>query len=238
MIRAEQFRLFNVQAVVYLANPEEFTQSSFLSAILPPYAARYNGDLQALALPSDAPPEFPSVILLSRPAKWQLRASPARVDSLWGLVNLDDEEDPDVIAQCAEVLERYVQESKVRIGRLALVLSRFSQVEDPTRELIDHFCNDRAKEEPLRRSQMFELHNHKVYIPAQIDKKVNSWVRCRSGQLVPPSASVITVEQDLNTLEAERASNLFSADDIRTFFENASKEANDILGVYFPEEVG
>lgn len=236
MIRAEQFRLLAVQAVIYLADPEDFSPSVVLSAVLPPYAARYNGDVQALTLPSDIPPEIPHVILQSNPAGWQLRASPARIDSIWHRASLDEEYN-DVITESAEVLESYVRTSNTRIGRVALVISRFSIVEQPTTELITHFCNDRVIEHPLRRSQVFEIHNHKVYTPDSIGSRVNSWVRCKSGEIVPPGSPAIIVEQDLNTLEGELTSNIFSAERLHAYFENASREADGILREYFPQEV-
>jgi hypothetical protein len=237
MIRAEQFRLSTVQAVAYLANPEDFSKSNVLSAILSSYAARYNGDVQVLPLPEDIPSEVPRIILQSDPPRWELRASPARIDSMWGLLALD-EEPGDVVADCAEVLERYVREANVRIGRLALVLSRFTMVDDPATQLIEHFCNDRAIAGPLRRSETFELHNHKRYKPETMNEQVNSWVRCKSGRLVSDGSPIINVEQDLNTLEEERETNVFPADQISEFFANASAEADSILLVYFPSEEG
>jgi hypothetical protein len=238
MIHAEQFHLLTVQSVIYLANPENFSQSSVLSTILPSYATRYDGDVQAFALPGEIPPEIPRVILQSKPPQWQLRASPARIDSIWSLGDLDNDEPDNVIAQCAEVLENYVRGAKALIDRVALVISRFSIVENPTNELIEHFCNDRARTGPLRGSQMFELHNHKVYRPDSIGLQVNSWVRCKSGAIVPTKTPIISVEQDLNTLEEERTNNAFSADDLHAYFEHATEEVDGILRVYFPEEAG
>ncbi len=234
MINADQFRLLSVQAVVYLANPEDFSQSKILSAILSSYSERYNGDVQALPLSGDIPLEFPRIVLQSAPSGWELRASPSRIDSLWSRLNLGDEEPNDVIGQCAEVLENYVRNTNLRIGRVALVLSRFTQVDNATHELATHFCNEQTLAGPLKRSDNFELHNFKAYQPETLDLKLNSWVRCKSGKFLPIGASVVVIEQDLNTIEGDKATNSFSADDLHNYFENAAREADQILRVYFP----
>ena len=88
----------------------------------------------------------------------------------------------------------------------------------------------------FNRSEAFEIHNHKVYTPEQgISYPINSWVRCKSGSMTPENRPVIVVEQDLNTL-AEDLRTRFTADEMRAFFETASREANGILGKYFPEK--
>jgi hypothetical protein len=63
-------------------------------------------------------------------------------------------------------------------------------------------------------------------------------MRCRSGVVAPIQQPVISVEQDLNTLDEDSLKRVYTPDEIRRFFEEAAAEASSMLALAFPEEHG
>ncbi|HVA47988.1 MAG TPA: hypothetical protein VNH11_16585 [Pirellulales bacterium] len=113
------------------------------------------------------------------------------------------------------------------------------ETEDAPRLLIEQFCLPQrhaaeSAASPLRHSQTFQLHNFKAYMSQLDTVPINSWVRCKSASLVPDGASAIVVEQDLNT-SASDPERRFEAAEMRTYFESAAPEAQQILRLYFPD---
>jgi hypothetical protein len=141
-----------------------------------------------------------------------------------------------MLTQMATVLVHYAAETKVAVGRLALVLSRSFPIANPAQALIERFCTEQSQREPFNRSSNFEIHNHKEYTPQRIgiDYPINSWVRCRSA-MRKDDRSVILVVQDLNTLASEMEHRRFTTDKIQAFYDVIVDEANDIIRKYFPE---
>ena len=162
---------------------------------------------------------------------------PRRIDSVWqakppaAALGLES-----AAGKCTGVLERYVCESRVCVGHVGLVVYRTCSVDNPAQALIQRFCNQSSQREPFNRSESFEVHNHKVYVPQRkdIDYRINSWVRCKSASRVADDSPAILVEQDLNTLPNETDSRRFEPEQIRASFEMAALEADEILRKYFP----
>src|SRR5438445_6676376 len=185
MLTSKSFRLIAVQAVIFTADHGAFTPSSVLASTLGRYSQRFNGPVQALPLPEDVPVEVPRVLLRSSDQAWSLQAGPARIDSVWHLRDFSSAAPNDVIIRCSEVLLHYVESTHARVSRLALVTTRAVPVSEPARLLVSHFCNEAAQQRLFRNSVTFEVHNHKQYtLPG--GPQINSWVRCKSGQLVVP----------------------------------------------------
>lgn len=236
MIRYSQFNLNSVQAVVYTPNGSRFSQTSVLASVLGRYPDRFNGPVQALPLPDDAPAEIPRVILQSTNGMYKLQAGPARIDSFWMATQGAN---PDQAFSCTEVLEHYVRtaEPPLRVGRVALVLTRTTDDANPAQSLIERFCNEESRIQPFNNSEHFEIHNQKRYQLQNIELQINCWVRCKAVTLLQPEPRRgILVEQDINTLEEDAIRNVFDADRLRDFFAHAAEEANSILHIYFPEE--
>jgi hypothetical protein len=233
MLRAADFQLLSVQAALFLVDTKSLTQSGFLAAILSKYADRYNGAVQAIPFSGNAPPEIPRVILQSQDEQWKVQAALNRVDSFW-VATETPERDDGVTRQCAEVLEHYIQMNlSVQIARLGLVISRVVETENAAQELIDRFCNEASKVQPLNRSENFEIHNHKTYNLRQTNYAINSWVRCKTGRRTEqPARKVVIVEQDINTLEDP--GNVFTLESIQSFYQECQTEMSEILSIYFP----
>jgi hypothetical protein len=234
MLRAADFRLISVQASLFLLDPKSFSQSLFLAHILGRFATRYDGPVQALPLQDDIPAEIPRVILQSHDGQWKLQAALNRIDSFW-FSNNDSTHDISIANQCVEVLQFYVQNlSNIQVVRLGFVIGRISSPENPTKELIERFCNEESKNSPFNRSESFEIHNHKKYNLRNTRFAINSWVRCRAGMATSPfSKKAVLIEQDINTV-ADNIQNLFSLEDITNFYMECQIEFDEILHIYFP----
>lgn len=233
------FTLEAVQTALFTPEMSPFASGRAVAAILPKFRERFDGDMQALPLPADVPSEIPRVALQSSDGQWRLQMGPARIDSFWSnKATSSPAALTAIVGECFEVLDQYVREMLATAGRVALVVYRICPVEDPAQALIQRFCNAASQREPFSRSETFEIHNHKVYTPGQgINYAINSGVRCKSATMAPNNRPVILVEQDLNSRAQNLPSRRFTVDEMRVFFETASREADEILRKYFPEQV-
>jgi hypothetical protein len=238
MVTWREFRLVSVQAAMFTPEHSAFAGSGLVGTIFREFGERFSGDMQVLPIPSDVPPEIPRVILKSSDGSQEVNAGPARFNYVWNQV--DPDATPtlhEVLGQCVEVLEYYVRETKVRVGRLAMVIQRACPNDAPAQALIQRFCTEGSQREPFNRSATFEIHNHKDYTPdhEDVDYQINSWVRCKCGLVEPEKNQAIVVVQDLNTLATDLEQHQFDAGKIGTFFSVVCNEAEAIIKKYFPE---
>lgn len=237
MVTRQEFSVNLVQAAIFTVDHSAFSNAKAVAIILQKYGERFSGDMQALKLPSDIPPEVPHVILQSADGTWRMQMGPARVDAVWtnptptSSVSLEE-----AASGCAEMLDHYVRESRAKVGRVALVIRRGCPVANPAQAPIERFCSEASQQEPFNRSANFEIHNHKVYLPQRegIDYQVNSWVRCKTAELEADNQPIVLVVQDLNTVASEAETRRFTPDQLKGFFEMARLEADVIFAKYFP----
>ena len=237
MVEWQDFTLDSVQVAIFTPEPNAFVPGKAISAILSHFEDRFDGEMQVLPLPADFPHQFPRVTLQSSDNRWQLAMGPARTDAFWRNVPVRSTAAlATMVDDCAEMPQRYVEALGISVARVALVLQRFCPAPDPANTLIERFCNESSRREPLNRSTAFEVHNHKVYRPQQagIDYSINSWVRCKSAKLTADDQPVIAVEQDLNTLAEEPGDRRFDAPFVGAFCSMAAIEADQIIRKYFP----
>lgn len=238
MVKWQDFTLDMVQTAVFTPEPNAFASGKAVTAILAKFQDRFTGDMQVLPLPAEFPHEIPRVQLQSSDNRWQVSMGPARTDAVWrNLPPASTDPLNAVAAACAEMPQRYIEVLGMPVARLALIVQHFCPVPDPAKTLIERFCNEASRGEPLNRSSTFEIHNHKVYAPQEgsVDYPINSWVRCKSGVLLADKQPVILVEQDLNTLAEEMDSRRFDVTGMKNFFEMAATEAGQIARKYFPD---
>ncbi len=238
MITWQQFTPELVQAVAFIAGFPEFVTGKAVAAVLAKFSDRFSGEMQILPIPPGMPPEIPRIVMQSADKFWRLQMGPARVDSVW--TRLAGDPLPSLVEltrKCADVVEHYAEVESLRVNRLALVIQRAYRTEKAAQELIAQFCNDRSQREPFNRSESFEIHNHKVYIPVGLEHRINSWVRCKSVILSDRSQPAILVEQDLNIFAQEPEKLRFNVGQMRAFFDTMPQEADGILQKYFPEGV-
>jgi hypothetical protein len=236
MVNWQQFTLNLVQTAMFTPDHSAFVGSRVVATIMRQFAERFNGEMQALPIPLDFPPEVPRVVLQSSDGAWRVNAGPARIDCVWTRSAAAPLMLHEAVPQCVEVLKDYVSERKVRVGRLSLIAQRVCPNENPAEALIQRFCNQESQSEPFNRSANFEIHNHKEYTPGRsVDYPINSWVRCQCGFVIPEKTRAILVTQDLNTMAPELESRQFDADQIGGFFSVVCDEAEAIISEYFPE---
>jgi hypothetical protein len=237
MVNWQHFTLTSVQATMFTPESEGFASNQVLATILRQFGERFSGDIQAIPIPPSSPPQIPRVVLQSSDGSWQMISGAGWLNCVWGrrgdAVPLELNQ---AVRECADVLEYYVNETRVRIGRLGLVLQRACASENPAQTLIRRFCSEETQREPFNRSVTFEIHNHKEYTPVRegVDYSINSWVRCQTGVIEPEKTPAIVVTQDLNTKAEDLERGQFDAGKIRSFFSLASAEADAILKKYFP----
>jgi len=232
MLIASDFNLVNAQAVIFTPDYTAFSVPKFLACILGKYAGLYDGNVQTIPLPEQAPPDIPRVILQSKSETLKLQASPSRVDSLLNNV-LANKSPEEVFAACTKVLEHYTQATEAQINRLALVFTWMHKKESSARLLIERFCKPELQTTIFNKSQSFEVHSHEKTTLG--DFSTNIWMRCKTAELVTGNNSkqIIAIEQDINTLE-EEATHIFTINEISKYFQTASLEMNRLLELYFP----
>jgi hypothetical protein len=236
MLRAKDFHIANFQSIIFTPDLSAFSVPEILATILGKYAHRYDGSVQSLPLPEDIPPEVPRVVLQSKDGTYRLDLSPARVSSYWIRADEKQAEPEDMVSSCVEVLEDYMESMGVQVSRLALVLTRVCRTENPAQLLAERFCRPELQTTLFDHSENFEIHNHKRL--KLKDFSFNAWVRCKTAGLLLDSSlvSAVIVEQDLNTLIEEVEQFRFAREEIRSYFQVASTEAEDTLQVYFPNK--
>lgn len=204
---------------------------------IPAVGAEFDGE--PVLLPAgQLPPEVPRAILQSADGAWRCEVAHQAVRVKWSMRPARPTTSEQVVGLSRSVLERYRESLHARVGRLAVVVTRFARHELPGVFLATHFCEKRWLEAPLNRPEGFELHAHKRYhFPSGVE--VNSWVRNKAGSVRDPSgeAKAVLVEQDLNSLSEESdQGKAFSAADTSAFFDEAHGELDGILRLYYPEE--
>lgn len=236
MLNHSKFRTVSIQTTAFTQDIALFQPANVLAKMLGKYANRFDGNVIAPSFPSDVPLEVPRVSLESKDGKYKFQVGPSRIDSIWSCIN---EEGQAVVADTLEMLMYFLEEQPtIKIGRLAFVINRIVDDPHPAKLLIDRFCNEGVKSLPLKNSENFEIHNHKVYSPSDLGIKINSWVRCKAVTLaLPQPKKAVLVEQDINSLPEEISSNAFSESEIVTFFKFAVAETDNILKLYFPDGV-
>ena len=195
----------------------------------------FDGEPVVLPLPHDAPPELPRIILQDKNGTNKIEVSPTRVNFFRIKTVEDDRVDIQrFIIDSAVLLKEYLSISGARCGRLASVLKRFCIKDDPSKEIVSHFCKEVFLNKPFDGPASFELHARKRYQFIEAFE-VNSWVRIKSGQVQYPSETpkpIVLIEQDINTLAEILETKNYTEEEILSFFGNVFDEFNDILRIY------
>ena len=232
-MQALDFVVASCQATLF--TPEaEFPSAHVVGRLLPKWIERFDGDPIVLPIPEMAPRDLPKVILQSVSGAWACEVAAGRINIRWrrqtnGAAELDL---PKFVEVVLPLLLNYREFVESRIGRLAVVMTRYALQDFPGRFLASHFCQDRWLKAPFDRPESFEINAHKRFILG--GQMVNSWARNKAGKLTEPEGqrSIVVVEQDINTPGEE--DNEFGDADIKHFFTVVSEELDGILQLYYP----
>lgn len=241
-MKATDFQPFLLQATVW--TPDEGLPVPRVGRDLLARAGWDRFDGAPIMLPLDQlaalPPEIPRVILPSANGAWRFEAAPARANLFSHPAGPAGPPLPtaEYFREAARLLLDYRGVFRMRVGRIAAVVTRVVDREDPGIFLARHFCAPRWQAAPFNRPESFEIHAHKQYEIAEWGR-VNSWVRVKTGMVVrggAPPISAVIAEQDINTPAETTADAEYSDQQIVDFFNRVPDEFDRTLGLYFPED--
>jgi len=241
VISHADFTLVRIRAAAFSAREIDAPSVRVLTEFLSKYKERF--DKSPSLLPEEdklgrmlLPPEMPLITLASKQGDWSLTVAKSRVD-VFRAATVEEKRLPAsaLYTECSPVLDQFIEQFDVEVGRLGTVFERYCVTKDPGGALARYFCQERwtGADDPLSRPQGFELHAHKVF-ELTPGLAVNSWVRCKTGVVTGAvEGPAIIVEQDINTLVGDKGQK-FSKEQRDTFFKRVSDEVERILISYFP----
>lgn len=241
MLAAKDFALASCQATLFTPD-EEVSPAKLMRNLLPRWIERFDSNPTILPFPAGmpVPRDIARVILESASSEWRCEIASARINLFWRK-NRKESQAPtpaEFYDVAAGLLNEYCNFLQARVGRLAAVMKRYAPQDSPGLLLAKHFCQERWLSVALSDVESFELHSHKRFSLRE-RFRVNLWIRSKSGTISyeNESFSIVLIEQDLNTLSEEEASHAFTTDDISAFFGAASPELDQLLSLYYPQEL-
>jgi hypothetical protein len=232
MLTRTSFRPLGLHISAF-AGDEEFVPHRMLRRVLGRWADVYDGNQIALPVSDAIPREAPLVQWVTKDETERLDVSRTRIN-LVQVVRDDRPLNPEDAARyLTERLVAILEADETPVGRLAAVLQSVAEPTSPAAEVARHFFKERWLEGPLNRPKELEVHAHKVFRLRE-DLDVNSWVRVRTAELIDTKIPVVSLEQDINTLEEARRHRQFLPGEVKEFFDSAVKEFVTIQELYFP----
>lgn len=237
MASVPNFKIASMQATIFTPDLS-FQQHKILSYSLEKWGKTFDDAPISMPIPPEIEKQIPRVILNSSDKNLKIEFSPARVNLFWIYRKEDDYYSiKDFYNFSQEILCNYNDLIKGRIGRIAAVLKRFLKLDNPTKSLVEQFCQEKWINKSFKNLENFELHSHQRCKLADY-YSINSWIRFKTGFIGPKTEKnlVLTTEQDLNTLAEETKEKDYSNDEIKKFFKKAASEFDKILSLFFPLE--
>lgn len=231
--RTLKFETFSVdfcQAVLWTSG-FDVSSKSLTRLTSGPWSDVFDGDPTLLPSGQNLPVDVPKLSVSSADERWRLQIGASRAEIMWQNAGHSDPVVPSAFAEtCTKAFREYLDVSdELVVTRLAFVTRRFSAIANPAREIAAYFARDEILAGPFNRPNEIQINAHKVYKPTDLPT-LNSWVKWRNGFVKHSGESVVTIEQDLNTL-AESITT-FTRDEVAEFLLGAPKEADSILQYY------
>jgi len=230
----ENFKINSIQISIFTP-VILFSKNKILEKLMNNFADIFNGNTICYPIPTDAPKNIPQIILDSADKKLKLEIAENRVNLFRNRQNDDVIIDVKKFSSlCFKILKEYKEYTKATIGRLAVVTVKYLENKNPSLALVEHFCKSKWLNEPFNRPENFEIHSQKKYTLDRFN--INSWVRCKTGNLVKENIPIVLITQDINSFAEELDEKNFSIEELKKFAELAIKEQEQILEKYFPEK--
>jgi len=231
MISEKEFKIFSIQYSMFTP-ALIFSMNKILGEIMNSFSKEFNGNTTSIPLPDNAPKEFPRIIFTSSDKKLKMEIALNRVN-LFNFILPDEEsiDEAEFFNFAITIQKKYVECCSAKIGRLALVMTKYIYNDNPGLALANHFCKERWLKEPFNRPETFNIQSHKKYKYENFN--INSWVKCNSG-LINNNQPAILIEQDINTLAEEIDKLDFNEKNAKKFLNSINKEQISILQKYFP----
>ncbi len=240
MISYEAFRPIAIQSSMFMID------AAFNTARAVTFLMAQDEVLTRLVFSSDFtaefPPELPRLLIESEDSRKRVQAGPSRVDVFVQRSVVD--EDLDIagsLAWSTGVLRAYIEHARVRVFRLACVLTRRAVAENPAGAAAGHFCQpffvapsgaiDGADDFDIRFRKRFELNAGLM---------VNNWLRCSAGPSLhptlkePDALKAMSIEQDINTITEYSAARSFELVVVEEFFALVPTQFDNTLRHVFP----
>jgi hypothetical protein len=199
--------------------------------------ARFSGDPVVLPFPDEAPREFPRLILPSPDKAWRCEIAPSRLNLFWQPAVDGAQVDLSVfLSEASSLFREYRQLLGTRVDRLALVVTRFAEVDSPTAFLVGHFLQEHWGVERSRPLENVELNTHTTFQLTDL-LVVNAWTRSSSAsaEVEGERRGGVVVEQDVNTVMEDGVVVDYGIEAIESFFASVGGAIDEILRHYYPE---
>ncbi len=233
---AADFHLTQYQAS--LVTPEaDLSVRAILRDLYPRWAERFDAEPAVLPRTSGTSPDTPLILLASQNGEWSCDIAPTRINVQWRRVTLVGEQ-PDeaaLLEHLARMVIQYAGATGARIGRLGAIAARIAPHASPALFLTRHFFREHEDGGALDRPENVELNVHKRLAIGSF--LVNSWDRFRTGAFSTGAAATspaVFVEQDINTLAEQAASQSYTAAEIADFYKRAASQMSPQLEQLFP----
>jgi hypothetical protein len=237
----KDFSLSRLRAGIFY-DPMRVNASQFLASFLPEHADILDKAPQIFPgidelLPGGVPPDLPLITLVGSTG-YRLQVSQVRTDVYREQTNEADPFSTEVLRDLVSFLDKLADFTDVAVNRMTAICTRYVVLPDAATTLCRKFCHERwtHNKAALNRPQHFELHAHKVFeIPGPFE--VNSWIRHKAGALtgLRGDQEGILLEQDFNTA-AKTPPPTYSASQRAQFFDEASRQLDEVVQLYYPEE--
>jgi hypothetical protein len=240
VISYDTFRDAIVQSTVFM------TDAAFNTARALKFLIAHDEELTRLVFSSEFtaefPPEVPRLVIQSEDMRKRVQAGPSRLDVF--VQRNDGDQSPEIggsLAWSTGVLLAYVEQVRARVFRLACVLTRRADTENPAELAAGHFCQPFfvAPSGAIEGADDFDIRFRKRFeITAGL--VVNNWLRCSAGPSLHPTLKelhamkAISVEQDINTIIEYSEARSFELEEVEKFFALVPNHFDKTLRDVFP----
>ncbi len=234
VLRLGDFLLNNLQGTIFTP-AHRIVPMNILGKISANLATKFDGSPTVLPLPDDAPAEFPRLTFKSKDEQWELQLASARTNYRWSQrAETQQVSVQEFSGEFLSFLENFLKIENPRIGRMAVVLSRYLLIPEPATLLSRHFCKEVWLKNAMSNPRSFELHSHKR---TKIGNtfEVNEWIRFKTGQLTfpnTPKRPILVVEHDVNTLPEQTSTAAYSLENLKSFLAAAQDEMDSCLKAF------
>jgi hypothetical protein len=226
---------------VFFTQGIAFETRPALAALVRLEGLSLDGPVVSLPIPADAPPQVPRLQMAARDRSQSVEAGPERFSFAWQIVTQESTPPQQFVETAVRAFAAYREALPSRLVRVALHVVSFASSQDPAMALARHFCKpewlhrDDSYKGALSRCENFELHAHKRF-PLNSRVVVNSWMRCKTGQLTigGVARNGVVADQDINTLTEDAQGRNLDNEEASRLLREMLRESSLIVESYFP----
>lgn len=235
-----EFRIYELQLTIFTPNIF-FKKNKILKDIMESYSDKFDGDFISLPIPDNAPKEIPRLILSDSDKKYRFEVAESRANfHIFSKETFEIESNLKLhLNFYFQLIDKYIKSTNAIIGRMAIVINKIIEKENPTNFLVKYFLDKKFyKNIHFNNLNDFELNFRKIIPLNKIN--VNCWVRCRNSKAIVRNKKrfdSILVMQDINTLSEELEQKNYSIKNLEEFVKIAFDKHSEILKEIFFEGI-